>query len=290
MKSTLLDNIACRRLAPLLARHAEGLLRDADAARVDAHLERCERCQSELDALIAVGLLLRAHPPTPAQPAADLWSRIEAEIAPAPTSSPAPVRGRVHWWRPGLALPAGLAAVAAFAGVAAVVVSKNPRPDADVTPIAAVTPALPSTQRSAIAKATGSTPRPAPKVTTDVGVDDPFVPRVVRERVAKAEPSSSSAASGSRRRRVAPVRRHRPLLIVRDDINPKPLAPEPVEPTPVEPMPVEPTPTTAAPVPTAVPVSVARVGDEEELTADRSAVQDIADAQRVNNLFRYSPR
>ena len=103
----------CKRYAALLAPYSENALSERDGARVRAHLDACPACRAEMATLREISTLLRAHKPPAPEPAADLWGRIQAEIAPAP----ARVRPRPTGWRAGLALPvAGLAAAALVVG------------------------------------------------------------------------------------------------------------------------------------------------------------------------------
>lgn len=113
----------CARYEALLTPFSEDALPARTAARVQAHLAACAACREDLATAQAVGRLLRDHKPSGPEPAADLWSRIYAEIAPTrinllpETARSAPPRRRAAGWRPALAAPvAALAAgVLAFA-------------------------------------------------------------------------------------------------------------------------------------------------------------------------------
>ena len=115
----------CRRVAAGLARYSEdpALLGDGERRAVEAHLAQCPACREQYETVRRIGAVLRANVPPAAEPAPDLWSRLEAQIqaeappvaAPARLSErpmPAPVR------RPSpLRWPAFVPA-AALAGVA----------------------------------------------------------------------------------------------------------------------------------------------------------------------------
>lgn len=88
---TYFNPFACRRVAPLLFAQSEDAdLSPREAARLHAHLVKCALCQREADEIAAFAVTLRQNAPPPSLPAADLWSRIEAEIAPASDATPAP--------------------------------------------------------------------------------------------------------------------------------------------------------------------------------------------------------
>lgn len=94
----------CGRVRARLSAFHENALDSREHARVAVHLASCPACREESEASLAVAQLLRANVPAASAPMPDLWSRIEAEIAPAPTVNPLSVpvtapSGRVNQWR-----------------------------------------------------------------------------------------------------------------------------------------------------------------------------------------------
>jgi anti-sigma factor RsiW len=92
-----------RHPADLLTAYVDDALPPEVAVGVAAHLAECEHCRTVADDLQAVRTLVRTLPEP--VPAASLWSRTLARLAPA---APRPRRGR--WWLAGAA--AGAAGIA----------------------------------------------------------------------------------------------------------------------------------------------------------------------------------
>ncbi len=93
------------RYEDFIASYALGALDPEEMADVQAHLLECGSCRTELATHLETMAAMAVPEPAPA----DLWHRIEAEVAPAPTRS--------RWWMQAAAAVA-VVALAASIGVA----------------------------------------------------------------------------------------------------------------------------------------------------------------------------
>lgn len=200
-----------------LSAFESGELTPERAERVAAHLSICSRCRRDWETVSGVAALLRAGPPTPGLPPADLWSRIESEILePIPAPPPSP-----SWRRPAFALSLSGAALAAIAAVvvprivAPPVVSSTP-----VSAVEAIAPA-PTAAPVAVAKAdlaradappviyAEPTPEPAPR---PVSVRRASAPARIRHS-ARVDPFEPVPLPSHPRRRAAPRRAAPPPVV-----------------------------------------------------------------------------
>lgn len=101
----------CNRFRKLLIPYSEGSLPEERATPLQRHLSECDACASELQAITCTADVLRKADLPVFEPAADLRSRVLAEIAGKPMRRP--------WWQ-----PAGLQAYsAAVAGLLLIAVA-----------------------------------------------------------------------------------------------------------------------------------------------------------------------
>ncbi len=105
--------LSCDAAEPLIARCADGVLADADRARLDAHLASCADCRAAVEMQRDVAALLRARAP---EPHLDLVSRVSARL-----DAEAGVFGLANWraWTLGLAPVAAALMLAAYLGIGA---------------------------------------------------------------------------------------------------------------------------------------------------------------------------
>lgn len=84
----------CFRIRKRLIPYSEGSLSPEAAEAVARHLAKCKRCSGELAAVRKASTALRCAKTPAMEPAADLWNRIERQIAaPARVARPWPMRG-----------------------------------------------------------------------------------------------------------------------------------------------------------------------------------------------------
>lgn len=84
----------CFRIRKRLIPYSEGSLGREAAEAIARHLARCARCSGELAAVRKASTALRCAKTPAMEPAADLWNRIERQIAaPARVARPWPMRG-----------------------------------------------------------------------------------------------------------------------------------------------------------------------------------------------------
>ena len=104
-----------KRLIPYI----EGALNPQADLAVDKHISRCPRCAAELDLIRGMCSTLRSDKTPVVEPAADLWQRIEQEIAasPQPNRQRTSFRGLRH---------AGAVAAVAVAAIAVVNLPTKP--------------------------------------------------------------------------------------------------------------------------------------------------------------------
>lgn len=92
--------LSCRKYAALIAPFAENKLPEPDRKRIAAHVANCASCREAVETHRMMAALLSSHRPAAPEPAADLWSRIEAEITAAPVGHAAlgePAAVRRSW-------------------------------------------------------------------------------------------------------------------------------------------------------------------------------------------------
>lgn len=101
----------------LLPWYVNGTLSAADAARVEAHLEHCEACRTDLDEQRQLDGLIRAPAPVEHGPQAG-WRKLQARIEAFGQDDAAPVVARPAAWRPKTRPVAWLAAAVVVQSVA----------------------------------------------------------------------------------------------------------------------------------------------------------------------------
>ena len=112
----MFTSFTCRRTAPLLWALPDELSA-RDSARLAAHLAACSACRKEASEMRAMEQALRRDTPAPLAPSADLWKRIEAEIAPVSSAPSQP--GQIHRAKPFVPALGGMAWAGSLAIVAA---------------------------------------------------------------------------------------------------------------------------------------------------------------------------
>ncbi len=110
----------CIDIRSILADYAVGSLRDSDRLRVRRHVQDCEHCAAELQAIEATGALLDQAVLTPAP---DQWEAIQAGLRPR--------KSTVGSWLARHRLQSALAATASVVAIAAGLLFSN-RPPAEV--------------------------------------------------------------------------------------------------------------------------------------------------------------
>lgn len=234
--------LSCKRYAALLAPFAEEELPVTDRERVAAHVAACASCREAVETHRIMAALLSTHRPAAPEPAADLWSRIEAEIASAGQAAVRESPARRPWLpslplqlpRFRVAMPAATGLVAAgltllflFTGTNNGVVARRkavhflqttlvgPRLDSasKSTGSSSAKPSLivdtPIATTVAAADLSAARPATASKTARTAVVDnDPFLPLEKRRRVASAYYAASArtkavASASSRRAQMA---------------------------------------------------------------------------------------
>ena len=86
----------CRIIEPQLTAFEAGWLPEWRRGAVAQHLSGCERCREQWERQANLSALLRDHVPVAAEPPADLWARLQPQLA----VRAAPVRRRPLWLAP----------------------------------------------------------------------------------------------------------------------------------------------------------------------------------------------
>ena len=203
MIGSVVQRFLCRRYAPLLTPYSEGYLDAPTRARIARHLDACPNCQAELSALSSLAALLRANPPVAAQPAADLWSKLEAQIiaedrqpaspllpASSPVSSSGTQRPRLAWGLFGRAFAAAGPLVAVGVACALVIIQKGLEWNPPVV-IAPVATAAPRQDIRNLSEAVTIALQPASKTAAPINkprpVEAPLAKTTIAPRVAEGK-------------------------------------------------------------------------------------------------------
>ncbi len=176
-----------------LSDYLDGELSAGERSALETHLASCRACAVALDelrAVIAAAGALRDEPP-----ARDLWSGIEARLAPAPgvvPTSPAVISLAEHRRRFSFTLPqlaaAGIAVVALSSAVVWLVTSRLDTPATSPRPVAVAVPTV-----------TGGAARqsPAPAVGQPEATTSPAAP-LARSLAPTSEPGRMASAERPR--------------------------------------------------------------------------------------------
>ncbi|MBV9850886.1 MAG: zf-HC2 domain-containing protein [Armatimonadetes bacterium] len=194
----------CAAIEPLLSLYSDGMASQAEARRVDAHLETCADCRQALRWMQATHQVIAARPAMP--PPADLRARIARAIAEADGVKAPVVRTPARPARQSLTLRPVLAYGLSVALLAAVTggiywnanrpinMAESPIPSRSPVPIAENTPS--PTQPSVHSAANGIRPHIGhPKLVVAARPHHAAVRHIQRRPVVNAQPSQDRMAS-----------------------------------------------------------------------------------------------